>query len=155
MLPALAAIAYSNSKRKSAIFAQPTEKEDYREKEQVEPLPQLQSLELKKRLDRLKYQQLARLVRQTPGFENSPTTEVDIGVAMLAIKELRDPNEVGKVLTQSEQVLEWKESLSSAKYKAKAEDYIESTYQQAVELRETLKQQQLRQQQKTPSLEIE
>ncbi len=74
---------------------------------------------------------------------------------MLVLKELRDPNEVALILTQSDQVLEWFESLSSAEYKAKAEDYIESTYQQAVELRETLKQQQLRQQLQTSELEIE
>ncbi len=224
--PSLAAIAYSNSKRKSAIQNlpterriqlikenqynlslsgtglgsavgwQPTESEDTagatrrgrelhpekrfssemgktgegenayrpdrkigslveREKEQVESLPPSQSFKLKKHLYRLTYQQLAQRVRAATGFENRPNLEVDIGVAMLGLKELRDPNEVGFVLTQSDQVLEWKKSLSSAEYKAKAEDYIESTYQQAVELRETLKQQQLRQQLQTSELEIE
>ncbi|MGH2412220.1 MAG: relaxase/mobilization nuclease domain-containing protein [Microcystaceae cyanobacterium] len=104
--------------------------------EPVAPPPEEQadrSLELKKQFYRLKYEELARRVRHNRGFENRPTEEVDIGVAMFILAESEDHNDVGRVLTQSYLAQEWKGSLSEEEYKAKLVDYIHQTYELAVE----------------------
>jgi hypothetical protein len=77
---------------------------------QTTPLSQtsLDSMQLdqQKFAYRLRYQELLKRVRQYPKFENSPAKEVDIGIALLVIKESTDPNEARRVLAQSDQLKE-------------------------------------------------
>ncbi|MGH2416672.1 MAG: hypothetical protein ACRDEA_23835, partial [Microcystaceae cyanobacterium] len=96
--------------------------------------PTLEALERQKQLYRLAYEELSRQVRPIPGFENSPTEKVDIGVAMFVLIESEDPNEVGRVLSQSDRVREWKKSLPEDEYQAKFITYIVETQAQAQNL---------------------
>ncbi len=116
------------------------------------PLSQksLESMQLdqQKLAYRLRYQELQRRVRQYPKFENSSTKEVDLGIALLAMKESTDPNEAGRVLAQSDQLKEWKASLPEDDYMAKGKAYIQQVYGQARQLREVRSLQQQQQQQK-------
>lgn len=93
---------------------------------------------------RQKYQELQSRVRQYPSFSDSPTWEVDVGVALLVLKESFDPNEVGRVLAQSNQLQEWKASLPNDEYMMKGKEYIHQVYEQAQQLQEarSLQQQQ-------------
>jgi hypothetical protein len=75
-------------------------------------------------------------VRSYPGFSDSPNWEVDIGVALLVIKESSDPDEVGLILTQSDQLKELKASLPEDEYMLKGKDYIHQVYSQVQHLRE-------------------
>ena len=75
-------------------------------------------------------------MRSYPGFSDSPNWEVDIGVALLVIKESSDPDEVGRVLTQSDQLRELKASLPKDEYMTKGKAYIHQVYDQAQQLRE-------------------
>ncbi|MBE9015768.1 hypothetical protein IQ272_06340 [Chroococcidiopsidales cyanobacterium LEGE 13417] len=89
------------------------------------------------------YEQLSRQVRQSPGFDRVSNWEVDIGVALLVLKESSDANEVGRVLSQCDRLQEWKAALPEEEYKTKGKDYIEQVYTQAQDLLETQYQQQL------------
>jgi DNA-binding transcriptional MerR regulator len=103
-----------------------------------------QALEQQRLVYRQKYQELQKRVRSYTGFSDSPNWEVDIGVALLVIKESSDPDEVGRVLTQSDQLRELKASLPENEYMAKGKAYIHQVYEQAQQLREarSLEQQQ-------------
>ena len=92
------------------------------------------TLDLTKKDYRLIYQQLANKVRQQTTCENIP--QIDVRVAILVLKTSDDVNEVGRVLSQSDQIIEWKELLSEADYKTKARKYILSTYSQAIQVAE-------------------
>ncbi|MGH2416167.1 MAG: hypothetical protein ACRDEA_21245, partial [Microcystaceae cyanobacterium] len=105
--------------------------------EKSERLESLDTLERQKQLYRLTYEELSRQVRQIPGFKTSPTEKVDIGVAMFVLLESEDSNEVRRVLSQSDRVLdvlEGKKSLPEAEYQAKLVEYLFKTHAQAQEL---------------------
>ncbi|MBW4639014.1 MAG: relaxase domain-containing protein [Gloeocapsa sp. UFS-A4-WI-NPMV-4B04] len=95
-----------------------------------------QALEQQRLVYRQKYQELQKRVRSYPGFSDSPNWEVDIGVTLLVGKESSDPDEVGRVLTQSDQLREWKASLPEDEYMAEGKAYIHQVYEQAQQLRE-------------------
>lgn len=103
---------------------------------------------------RLRYQDLQRRVRQYPKFENSPTKEVDIGIALLVIKESTDSNDAGRVLAQSDQLKEWKVSLPEDEYMVKGKAYIHQVYEQAQQLREMRSLHQQQQQKRDLGLEL-
>ncbi|RUS99140.1 hypothetical protein DSM107010_68980 [Chroococcidiopsis cubana SAG 39.79] len=86
------------------------------------------------------YEQLSRQVRQYPGFNDASNWEVDVGVALLVLKESSDANEVGRVLSQCDRLQEWKATLPEEEYKAKGKVYIEQVYTQAQDLLETQQQ---------------
>ncbi|MBE9017089.1 hypothetical protein IQ272_13270, partial [Chroococcidiopsidales cyanobacterium LEGE 13417] len=94
------------------------------------------------------YEQLSRQVRQYPGFGRASNWEVDVGVALLVLKESSDANEVGRVLSQSDRLQEWKVLLPEDEYKTKGKIYIEQVYTQAHSILET-------QQEHKQGLEIE
>ncbi|MDV2994912.1 MAG: hypothetical protein N4J56_004566 [Chroococcidiopsis sp. SAG 2025] len=83
------------------------------------------------------YEQLSRQVRQYPDFNNASNWEVDVGVALLVLKESFDANEVGRVLSQCDRLQEWKASLPEEEYKTKGKIYIQEVYTQAQNLLET------------------
>jgi hypothetical protein len=103
---------------------------------------------------RLSYQELFKRVRQYPKFENSLTKEVDIGIALLVMKESTDPNEAGRVLAQSDQLKEWKASLPEGEYMAKGKAYIQQVYEQVQHLREVRSRQQQQEQKRDSGLEL-
>jgi hypothetical protein len=111
-----------------------------------------QALEQQRLVYRQKYQELQKRVRSYPGFSDSPNWEVDIGVALLVIKESSDPDEVGRVLTQSDQLRGLKASLPEDEYMAKGKAYIHQVYEQAQHLREARS---LQQQQQKQDLDFE
>lgn len=73
---------------------------------------------------------------------------MDVGVALLVLKESSDANEVGRVLSQSDRLQEWKVLLPEDEYKTKGKIYIEQVYTQAHSILET-------QQEHKQGLEIE
>ena len=83
------------------------------------------------------YEQLSRQVRQYPDFNNASSWEVDVGVALLVLKESSDANEVGRVLSQCDRLQEWKVLLPEDEYKTRGKIYIEEVYTQAQNLLET------------------
>ncbi|MGH2413829.1 MAG: hypothetical protein ACRDEA_09110, partial [Microcystaceae cyanobacterium] len=122
--------------------------------EKSERLASFNTLERQKQLYRLKYEELSRQVRQIQGFENSSTKKVDIGVAMFVLLEAENPNEVGRVLSQSERVLDWKKSLPEDEYQAKFITYLVEAHDKAQDL---LQQQNLQRlaQQNSQALDLE
>ena len=87
---------------------------------------------------RLCYQELAVRVRQSPKFEHSSIKDVDVGVAMIALKELPDHHAVGRIIAQSDQVKIWKQTLPEQEVKSTAKDYIREVCSQARSLRQDL-----------------
>ena len=86
------------------------------------------------------YEQLSRQVRQYPNFSGASNWEVDVGVALLVLKESSDANEVGRVLSQSDRLQEWKAALLEEEYKTKGKVYIQEVYTQAHSILETQQQ---------------
>ncbi len=65
---------------------------------------------------------------------------------MLVIKEAYNNgrhdnliNRVGEVLSQSDRLKEWKQSMPEDEYRAKAQDYVVQTFEQATYLRENIR----------------
>jgi conjugative relaxase-like TrwC/TraI family protein len=87
---------------------------------------------------RLRYQELAVRVRQSPKFKNSSIKDVDIGVAMIALKESPNQHGVGRVIAQSDQLKVWKQVMPEQEFKLKAKDYIHGVCNQAHDLRQDL-----------------
>ena len=70
---------------------------------------------------------------------------MDIAIAMLVIKESAQHNQsknllnrVGKVLSQSARLQQWKESMPFGEYKSKAQEYIIQTFEKASQIRENI-----------------
>ncbi len=103
---------------------------------QINVATQLSTLEQQRLLYKRLYQELQKQVRSYPGFSGSSNWEVDVGVALLVMKESSDHNEVGRVLAQSDQLNSWKASLPNNEYMAKGRAYIHQVYEQAQRLRE-------------------
>ncbi len=128
--------------------------EQYDQSTEAQPSPIIQkqinelTVEQQRLVYRQKYQELQKQGRSYPSFSDSPKWEVDVGVALLVIKESSDPNEVGRILAQSDQLQEWKNSLPNDEYMVKGKAYIHQVYEQAQHLREarSLQQQQPQQQ---------
>ena len=104
------------------------------------------SLEQKKQVLRREYEELRDRVHLNPNFQNSGVEEVDVAVAMLVIKESVNKghtdnliNRVGEVLSQSNRLKEWKQSLPEDEYRAKAQDYVVQTFEQASQIRENIR----------------
>jgi hypothetical protein len=119
--------------------------EDLSSKE-IDVATSLGTLEQQRLLYRRLYQELQKQVRQYPGFSDSSNRDVDVGVALLVIKESSDHNGVGRVLAQSDQLKEWKATLPHDEYMTLGKAYIHQVYEQAQHLRQTraLQQQQKR-----------
>ena len=103
------------------------------------------SIEQKRQIFRQEYEGLKERVQKNPNFQNSGVEEVDTAVAMLVIKEAVGNgrtdnliNRVGEVLSQSDQLKEWKQSMLEGEYRARAKDYVVQKYEQASYLRENI-----------------
>jgi hypothetical protein len=90
-----------------------------------------EALELKKRLYRLKYEELAGRVRQRPGWEDRPLRDVDVAVARLTLSESSDPSEVGLLLSQCDYARQGKKSLPDAEYRQRVLKYIKEVEEAA------------------------
>ncbi len=95
---------------------------------------------------RQEYEGLRDRVRLDPNFSNSGVEEADIAVAMLVIKESVKNgrtdnliNRVGEVLSQSDRLKEWKQSMPEDKYRALAKDYVVQKFEQASQIRENIR----------------
>ena len=111
-----------------------------------EKLTSTSSIEEKRQMFRQEYEFWRAKVQKNPNFSNSGVEEVDIAVAMLVIKEaykngqkdnLR--NRVGAVLSQSDLLKEWKQSMPEDKYRALAKDYVVQKFEQASQIRENIR----------------
>ncbi|MGK7947260.1 MAG: AAA family ATPase, partial [Xenococcaceae cyanobacterium] len=103
-------------------------------------------LEQKRQMFRQEYERLKCQVQKNRLFQFSGVEEVDTAVAMLVIKEAVGNgstdnliNRVGEVLSQSDQLKEWKQSMLEGEYRALAEDYVVKKYKQASYLRENIR----------------
>lgn len=99
---------------------------------------------LKQEYERLKYQVLLN-----PSFTDAGVKQVDLAVAMLVIKNCLAQNltedslkRVFKVLSQSDLVQAWKQSLPDAEYQRLSQQYINNTWKVALEIRQNAIQQQ-------------
>jgi 5S rRNA maturation endonuclease (ribonuclease M5) len=120
-----------------------------------------QRVEERKQHSREKYEQLRERVRQDPKLRDASTSKVDTAIAMLIFKDspqkLKESpdeakKEVGEVLSQSDQLRSWKQSLQKAEYQSSATDYISKTFERAKQLRAGILQnrQSKQQKQRTP-----
>ena len=91
---------------------------------------------------RQEYEQLRSQVRANPNYRNESLETVDMGVAMLVIKnENNSQNQlhrVAGVLSQSDTVLDLKKSLPMNDYLAQAREYVTHKFDSAVEIRKNL-----------------
>ena len=111
-----------------------------------EKLTSASSIEQKRQMFRQEYEGLKDRVRSNPNFQNSEIEEVDIAVAMLVIKESVKNgrtdnliNRVGEVLSQSDRLKEWKQSMPEEAYRGLAKDYVVQKYEQASQIRENIR----------------
>jgi hypothetical protein len=127
------------------LWSEVTQEEDS-SSQQIDAATPSVTLEQQRLLYRRLYQELQKQVRQNPGFSDSSNRDVDVGVALLVMKESSDHNEVGRVLAQSDQLKEWKATLPQHEYMTKGKAYIHQVYEQSQHLQEVraLQQQQKR-----------
>jgi hypothetical protein len=97
-------------------------------------------LEAKKQIYRQQYLELVSQVKANHSFQEASIEKIDLAVAMLILKdnEQATRNQVGKILSGSEQLAHWKGLLPESEYKAIASQYIINTYEQARQLREEI-----------------
>lgn len=142
------AIAFHHSEHstpmpKKAFLTPPQNIEAYREKSKpaiesqatvvVPKEPTQQEL-----IYRLHYQKLQERARQLPQLKNSSIKEVDIVVVIIALEESLSKNEIKGIITQSDQIKTWKQSMSEKEFKSKAVDYIREVCSNAINLRQNL-----------------
>lgn len=85
-----------------------------------------------------RYQKLQERVRQVPQLKNSSIKEVDIVVVIIALEESLNKDEIEGIITQSDQVKTWKQSMSEKEFKSKTADYIREVYSNAINWRQNL-----------------
>ncbi len=103
------------------------------------------TIEQKKQLFRQEYERLRSQVHSNPNLRNAEFEKVDIAIAMLVLKESAHNgqqdnllNRVGQVLSQSDQLKQWKESMPENEYKTSAQEYIIQTFEKASQIRENI-----------------
>ncbi len=103
------------------------------------------TLSLKKQIFRQEYEKLREIVDLDPNFTNKEIGNKDLAVTMLILKaEALHPtgekllNRVGKVLSQSDLLREWKRSMPENEFRAKVEGYIIGKLNEASKIRESL-----------------
>lgn len=89
---------------------------------------QERQLEAKRAQYREKYEAYAAQVLNNSAFRGAARQEVDVGVAILAQAETNNPHEVAIILSQSDQVRDWRGSVPDSRsweeYVRQAQDYI-------------------------------
>ena len=110
-----------------------------------EQLQENLTIEQKRQVLRQEYESLKGEIQAKPDFHNAGVEKKDIAIAMLVIdKEAKNPtgknllNLVGGILSQSDQLREWKGSMPEAEYRGKAKDYIVEKFEQASQIRESI-----------------
>ena len=110
-----------------------------------EQLQENSSIEQKRQILRQEYESLKGEIQAKPDFHNAGVEKRDIAIAMLAIdKEAKNPtgknllNLVGGILSQSDQLREWKSSMPEAEYRGKAKEYIVDKFEQASQIRTSI-----------------
>ena len=104
------------------------------------------SVEQKRQIFRQEYERLREIVDSDPNFANKETGDKDLAVAMLILRaEAENPTgeslitRVGKVLSQSDQIREWKSTMPENEFRSKVKEYIMTKYKQASYLRENIR----------------
>jgi hypothetical protein len=82
---------------------------------------------------RMRYLKLVENVLSQASFKSRKRSDIDTGIALLVLKD-SDLNDAKAVLTQSDAVKAWKETLPPAQYRKIAEDYILRTTNRAMVL---------------------
>ncbi|WP_036489766.1 hypothetical protein, partial [Myxosarcina sp. GI1] len=102
-------------------------------------------LEPAKQLFEKEYKGLRERVERDPNLRYAEVNKIDTAVAMLVIKEAISSNRsenllnrVGQVLSQSDCLKEWKQSMPEAEYRVLAREYIVKTYERACLIRESI-----------------
>ena len=95
---------------------------------------------------RLEYEFWRDKIQKDPNFQQAEVEEIDIAVAMLVIKDsvkvgLTDNliNRVAAVLSQSDLLKEWKQSMPEEVYRGLAKDYVVQKFEQASQIRENIR----------------
>ena len=103
------------------------------------------SLEQAKQVFRQEYERLRSQVHSEPNLYNAGIEKVDLAVAMLVIKESIESGQqdnlrerVERVLSQSDRLKEWKQSMPEGEYKAQAKEYIIQKFERASQIRESI-----------------
>ncbi|WP_052056028.1 MobF family relaxase [Myxosarcina sp. GI1] len=103
-------------------------------------------LESTKQLFETEYRGFRQQVERNPQMCNAGDEKLDTAVAMLVIKEAVENNgsehllkRVGQVLSQSDRLKEWKQTMPEAEYRSVAQKYISQTYQRANQIRESIR----------------
>ncbi|MDJ0903555.1 MAG: hypothetical protein QNJ55_32655 [Xenococcus sp. MO_188.B8] len=103
------------------------------------------SVEQKRQVLRQEYERLRNQIHADPNLSGAGMEKVDIAVAMRVIKEAVESgksdnllNRVGGVLSQSDRLRQWKQSLPENDYQAQAKAYIMNKFEQATQIRASL-----------------
>ena len=103
------------------------------------------TIEQKKQLFRQEYERLREQVHSNPNHHNAEFEKVDLAIAMLVLSESAQNNQsknllnrVGQVLSQSDRLREWKQSMPEGEYKTSAQEYIIQTFEKASQIRENI-----------------
>ena len=110
--------------------------------EKLNPNP---SIEEKRQLLRQEYERLRGQVKSNPHLSGAGVEKTDLAIARLVLEEAyaagqKDNllNRVGLVLSQSDRLKEWKQSLPDSEYRTLAKEYVFQKFEQASQIRESL-----------------
>ncbi len=73
---------------------------------------------------RERYQDYSRRVRERPEFADASSRVIDVVIAIMLFKELINQDERARILSQSDQVQEWRETLAQSEFLDQSSEYL-------------------------------
>ncbi len=73
---------------------------------------------------RERYQDYSRRVRERPEFADASSRVIDMAIAIMLFKELINQDERARILSQSDQVQEWRETLAQSEFLDQSSEYL-------------------------------
>ena len=73
---------------------------------------------------RERYQDYSRRVRERPEFADATSRVIDVAIAIVLFKELINQDERARILSQSDQVQEWRETLAQSEFLETSSNYL-------------------------------
>ncbi len=73
---------------------------------------------------RERYQDYSRRVRERPEFADVSSRVIDVAIAIVLFKELVNQDERARILSQSDQIQEWRDTLDKSEFLDQSSEYL-------------------------------
>ncbi len=83
---------------------------------------------------RERYQDYSRRVRERPEFADATSRVIDVAIAIMLFKEMVNQDERARILSQSDQVQEWRETLAQSEFLEQSSEYLTGVEVEAEQL---------------------